>query len=79
MNYPAMLYRKGILSGDPKDQRTVATADEELAASAEGFKRWESKPEQKAGKTAPDVAAAAAFDSAAARAPKAGKGGKAEA
>lgn len=61
MNYPAMLYRGGILSGAPADQRTVASPEDELAASADGFTRWESKTKQTAGVTQPDAAARASF------------------
>ena len=61
MNYPAMLYRNGVLSGDPKDQRTVASAEDELASAADGFKRWDSKAAQAPGATQADVAAAASF------------------
>jgi len=74
--YPAMLYRNAVLSGAVGDQRTVLDADAELAAMGDGFARWESKVSGVAGTTAPDVAAHAAFEQAAAAVKPAGKGRK---
>lgn len=75
-NYPAMLYRGGVLSGAAADQRTVHSAEEEMSAGAEGFKRWESKPKavNAPGKTDAATAAQAAFVAADKR--KTPKGGK---
>jgi hypothetical protein len=67
--YPAMLYRDGMLSGDPANQRTVHDADAELAAMNDGFGRWEKKPAgaSVAGASSSGAADQAAFDQAAKR------------
>jgi len=74
MEYPKIVYRGGVLSSNPADQRTVVDADAELAATQEGFERWHTKAAQKPGVSAPDAAASAAFAKADKRTPAAGKG-----
>jgi hypothetical protein len=60
--YPAMLYRDGVLSGDPANQRTVADESAELEAMGQGFTRWETKAMAEAGAaTTESVAADVAF------------------
>jgi hypothetical protein len=74
MEYPAMLYKGGVLSGDPANQRTVNDAEAELAAGGDGFSRWEKKGAQVAGKNSAGATEQAAFDKAQQRVPAAGKG-----
>lgn len=76
-NYPAILYRDGVLSPNAADQRTVTSSEAELAAAADGFERWTKKPAHAtaAGTSAPEAAAQAAFNKADKRAAQpAGKG-----
>lgn len=63
MNYPAIVYRGGVLSANPADQRLVHNDEAELAAVGDGFERWHTKPvgSEAPGVTAPDVAAAQSF------------------
>lgn len=63
-----MIYRDGVLSGNPVNQRTVHDEDAELAAMAEGFVVWDRKSKDvpaEAGGAASSEAQQAAFDAAA--------------
>lgn len=65
MSYPKMIYRKGMLSSDAADQRTVDSAEAEMAAGAQGFKAWTGKKQPgAAGVTSAEAADKQAFSAA---------------